>query len=197
MSPQFVVSESKRAKSAMEPTTNCKSNDDSSLDFTANFLSSIMDPSVRSSLVILITDCMLPLKLEIAQLRSVNNWYKDETKTLNLDLTAARNDLSMANKAYEHVCQELADLQQYTKCNALRIMNPSWPELPDENTDVLVIQLAAQLGLTIEPWEIFQFHRVGKPQLGKIRPVLVKFIGYRTIESLYKARKDLEKTMPA
>ena len=71
---------------------------------------------------------MLPLKQETAQLRSANNSYKDEIKMLNLELTATRNDISMANKAYEHVCQ-------------------------DENTYVLVIQLAAKLGVATEPWE--------------------------------------------
>ena len=103
-----------------------------------------------------------------------------------------KSELSHSYNAYNRVSEDLAELQQYTRRNALRITNPAWPEDPNEDTDKLVISLANALDVDIQPFEISRSHRVGKPRAGYQRPILVKFIGYRTRERLFKARKKLK-----
>ena len=124
-------------------------------------------------------------RLEIGKLREENQ--RQEAEILNL-----KSELSHSYNAYNRVSEDLAELQQYTRRNALRITNPAWPEDPNEDTDKLVISLANALGVDIQPFEISRSHRVGKPRAWYQRPILVKFIGYRTRERLFKARKKLK-----
>ena len=98
----------------------------------------------------------------------------------------------MLNNAYSCVCLELADLQQYTWRNALRITNPSWVERQNEDTDAIILQFAADIGVKLFPWEISCSHRVGVPCSGQNRPILVKFLGYRSRQELYSKRKNLK-----
>ena len=92
--------------------------------------------------------------------------------------------------------QELHELKQYTRRNALRVYNANWVESKDEDTDKRIIDLAREFGIAIQNFEISRSHRVGRPEPGKIRPILVKFIGYRPRERLYNARKDIKAKYP-
>ena len=182
-------SQTKRTKHSDQATPSVSVPD--SATFVANFLSSVTDPIVRESLVTLVRDCIQPLQQEITQLRAIHENHAAEIASLSDQLVTTRDELDSVKSAYQLACDELADLQQYTRRNALRITNPAWPESDQENTDEMVIKFAAEINVRIEPWEISRSHRVGKPQAGKIRPILVKFIGYRTRQRLYKARKEL------
>ena len=53
--------------------------------------------------------------------------------------------------SYQNAHAELCDLQQYTQRNALRIPNPAWTESDGEDTDSLVLELAAQLNVDLQP----------------------------------------------
>ena len=73
--------------------------------------------------------------------------------------------------------------------NTLRISDPALIEKTGEDTDKLVLDLARQLGVPFEPWEISRSHRVGAPHLAKPRPIIVSFIGYEPTMRLYSARR--------
>ena len=60
--------------------------------------------------------------------------------------------------------REVEELKQYGRRNAIRIYNPSWKEMKDENTDEPVVKM-------------IQTDRVGRTRVaGNPRPVLVKFV---------------------
>ena len=143
------------------------------------------DPAIRDTLRGIFDGGVKALHLKIGKLREENQ--RQGAEILNL-----KTELSHSYNAYNCVSEDLAELQQYTRRNALRITNPAWPEDPNEDTDKLVISLANALGVDIQPFEISRSHRVGKPRAGYQRPILVKFIGYRTRERLFKARQKLK-----
>ena len=165
----------------------------SSDTFANNFLASLTDPEIRAELEDILTSCMKSLQEEVATLRTENQGHKVIIDKLSADLIMTKEQLHKAEVAYDQARQDIADLQQYTRRNALRITNPAWKEDDDEDTDALILKLAADLDVDLQPWEISRSHRVGKKRDGYIRPILVKFLGYRIREKMYKARKDLKK----
>ena len=76
---------------------------------------------------------------------------------------------------------ELDKQQQYSRRASLRIVN-DWREERGEDTDEKVVEMArTQLNLNIDKSDIDRSHRVGKPHpRGKPRPIIVKFVSYRT-----------------
>ena len=90
---------------------------------------------------------------------------------------------------------DLEEQRQYSRRNAIRIYNTDWQnESREENTDLMVLNLLwDNLGLTsLTAADISRSHRVGRPGQGNgPRPILVKFIGYRTKEAVMKKKKDL------
>ena len=161
--------------------------------FVSTYLASLKDDSVKTALSEIISQGVAALQREIFDLKATNLAQRDEISALRTELANAESTIGYLSISYQNARAELGDLQQYTRRNALRITNPAWRETDGEDTDSLVLELAAQLNVDLQPWEISRSHRVGKPVLGKVRPVLVKFIGYRSRQRLYKARKDLKR----
>ena len=87
---------------------------------------------------------------------------------------------------------ELDKQQQYSRRASLRIVN-DWSEERGEDTDEKVVEMArTQLNLNIDKSDIDRSHRVGKPHpRGKPRPIIVKFVSYRTKKAVYKAKSAL------
>ena len=95
-----------------------------------------------------------------------------------------------------HLRAELEELKQYGRRNALRVFDPTWRENEDESTDNFILTLCDELALGIKREDISRSHRVGKPVPSKPRPILVKFVGYRSRGKLYDAWKSIAKTQP-
>ena len=163
-------------------------------DFTSDLLQSLRNEDVRDAFKSILTDALLQRIQELEEINQANN---DR-------ITALEADLQRVHKEKSEIAGELQDLLQYTRRNALRISNPNWvepqPPMPGqspEDTDALVLGLAATLGVPLQPWEIGRSHRVGKPRPdGTPRPVLVKFISYNVRHRVYEARK-LHKDKPS
>ena len=102
---------------------------------------------------------------------------------------------ALASENY-HLRPELEELKQYGHRNALRVFNPTWRENEDDSTDGLILTLCDEFALGIKREEISRSHRVGKPVPSKPRPILVKFVSYRSREKLYDARKSIAETHP-
>ena len=92
------------------------------------------------------------------------------------------------------------DLEQYGRRNILRVSGI--PENESEDTDLIVMQVADKLGVSISPYEIDRSHRVGKtvkPHVGqtstrKSRDIIVKFATYNARNRLFQERKTLRET---
>ena len=82
--------------------------------------------------------------------------------------------------------------EQYSRRNCLRISY--YEEKKDENTDVIVMNMAADIGCDLQLNEIDRSHRVGKPHANrsKYREIIVKFTSYRARQKLYKMRTALK-----
>ena len=82
--------------------------------------------------------------------------------------------------------------EQYSRRNCLRISG--YEEKKDENTDVIVMNMAADIGCDLQLNEIDRSHRVGKPDANrsKHREIIVKFTSYRARQKRYKMRTALK-----
>ena len=129
--------------------------------FTRDLLKSLNDPYVRAAYQSILTDALLErisnLEEQVAENNTCIVSLEDELKTVSREKAVLEED--------PH------ELRQYTRRNALRIYNLLWKEPPPprpgqqgEDTDSLVLGLAHQLGVPLEPWEIGRSHRVGKPR---------------------------------
>lgn len=82
--------------------------------------------------------------------------------------------------------------EQYSRRNNLRITGCG--ETDNENTDDIILKMAADIGSDIQLGDIDRSHRVGKPGSHRTRPreVIVKFTSYRARQKLYKMRTALK-----
>ena len=73
-----------------------------------------------------------------------------------------------------------------------------WPEQRGEDTDEKIVEMAQnQLNLNISKSDIDRSHRVGRPKPGgRPRPIIVKFISYKTKKAVFQARSALSLRTP-
>ena len=83
--------------------------------------------------------------------------------------------------------------EQYSRRNCLLIHG--LPESKNENTDELVIDaIKEKMGEEIEKNEIDRSHRIGVPKnIGKSRPIIIKFVRYNTRCKIFKNKKKTER----
>lgn len=84
------------------------------------------------------------------------------------------------------------ELEQYQRRNSLRIFGRE--ELPGENTDEIVLEVAKKLRVPLSLNDIDRSHRVGRKEAGKKRPIIVKFISYRKRREMFAAKRQLKNT---
>lgn len=83
------------------------------------------------------------------------------------------------------------EIEQYQRRNSLRIFGI--PEKQGENTDEIVLSVAARLKVDIREEDIDRSHRVGHGQASnRPRPIIVKFVSYRRRSLLYGAKRHLK-----
>ena len=112
------------------------------------------------------------------------------------ELESCRAELELLKSSYCELKKEVEDLKQYTRSNALRISNPAWKDSNDEDTDERILNLCEEFKINANRGDISRSHRVGKKETNKIRPILVKFTGYRPREAVYKARRAIREKYP-
>ena len=157
-------------------------------DFTNALLISLRDPEIRQAYLAIVDE---GISQHVAGLE--RKVQEDERR-----ISVLEDKLQKVTKEKDELQYELQDLLQYTRRNAVRISNPAWVEPPEnprepEDTDALVLELAATLGVRLEPWEIGRSHRVGKKRPGvNSRPILVKFLSYNIRRRIFEARKSLK-----
>ena len=150
---------------------NAATNDEGQSDkFIQTYLESLNDPSVEEALSAIIQD---PFLQYVQQLETT-------TKSNQHKIVAPETELRTTKSKRYSLQRHLRELQQYTRRNALRVYNPSWPEPINqeepEDTNALILQLAKDLNVPLAAWEIGWSHRVGRPRNdGSPRPIIVKF----------------------
>ena len=109
-------------------------------------------------------------------------------QTKNETLEKQNNSLMSRVASLEKTADQA---EQYSRRNCLRISG--YEEKKDENTDVIVMNMAADIGCDLQLNEIDRSHRVGKPDANrsKHREIIVKFTSYRAHQKFYKMRTAL------
>ena len=110
-------------------------------------------------------------------------------QTKNEELEKENSSLITRIAALEKIADQS---EQYSRRNSLRISGLK--EHTGENTDDIVVNMAATIGCDLQLNEIDRSHRVGKPDATKTRhrEILVKFASYRARQKMYKIRTSLK-----
>ena len=84
--------------------------------------------------------------------------------------------------------------EQYSRRNNLRISGLVEDTETQENTDDIVMKMAADIGSDIQLVDVDRSHRVGDPKRARARPreIIVKFATYRSRQNFYKHRTSLK-----
>ena len=144
-------------------------------EFNASVLACLCDTQFANRLKTLITDDLVK---EVQYLRTVVQKKDAEINQLKDDVARLQQDTD--------------NLEQYTRRNSLRISGI--PERAHEDlTDVCLnlFNMRMKLSPKITLNDIDRLHRVGKPEAGKTRAVLVKFATYRARYAVFSARSML------
>ncbi|PIK48639.1 hypothetical protein BSL78_14491 [Apostichopus japonicus] len=116
-----------------------------------------------------------------------------EAEKTSSELKAMQDEISELTDKLNNSTNQLNQLEQYSRRNCIRVFGVE--EKPNENTDVLMMDLASQhLGLNLNPTDIDRSHRIGKKEPGKPRAIIVKFQNYKTRELCIKNRRKLKGT---
>ena len=122
----------------------------------------------------------------------VVNGLQDQVKELETsnNKLAEENDLLRARVATLE--RKVDQGEQYSRRNCLRISGVK--EAPLENTDNIVMQLAAAIDADVDLPQIDRSHRLGDPTKARTRPrdIIVKFATYRSRQALFKQRTLLK-----
>lgn len=139
----------------------------------------------KKELVSLITECLKPVQKTV-------NAMKKEVEDLHEKVANLTHEISKKDKEIVNLKERLEEQEQYSRRNNLRIFGVE--ETRNENTDELVVKVAAQIGVSIEQSQIDRSHRIGKRDSKKPRPIIVKFIGYAPRRTMFTAKKGLKGT---
>ncbi|KAK3928872.1 Protein unc-13-like protein C [Frankliniella fusca] len=131
------------------------------------------------------------LTLVTQALNQALNPVKDSIESLHQEVEGLRRELKEKDVQIRELNDKLDEREQYSRRNNLRIFGVK--ESPRENTDMEVIKIAEQCGVSIVGSQIDRSHRVGKVGPNP-RPIIVKFIGYGPRSKIFSAKKCLKGT---
>ncbi|XP_070546414.1 uncharacterized protein [Ptychodera flava] len=132
--------------------------------------------------------------------------FRKEIKEIQLDTVQlkANNDrlqdqLTVTQRELSNTQEELHDLQQYSRRNNIEIHGI--PQRNGEDTNDIVVRVAAAVGVDITPNDIDISHRLPSrqnPNQERHQPpaIIVKFVRRSVRNSIYYARKNLRGQTP-
>lgn len=85
---------------------------------------------------------------------------------------------------------KLVDMEQELRRDNIIIRGV--PETPEESPSQILVDVAAEAGVKIEKADISTSHRVGRPQAGKPRPILARFVRHDDRVRLLKSKRKLQ-----
>ena len=75
------------------------------------------------------------------------------------ELMKRKTELAELKEQYHNLIQEVDDLKQYTRRNALRVTNPAWQDSGNEDTDERILSLCREFKLSVRREDISRSHR--------------------------------------
>ena len=140
---------------------------------------------------------VLDLEQQVNDLKTSNEELKGDIHDLQVSKTKLEKKTKGIKKQANELQTELTskssvleDLQQYSRRNCLIITGV--PERVNEKTDDVVKDLAKEIGVTVNDIDIDRSHRLGAPNTGKNRPLIVKMTRYNKRLELIKSRRKLK-----
>lgn len=124
----------------------------------------------------------------------VKNSLETIINKLEEKVTAVDTRMDVVEKENEYLRAAMDNLEQYSRRNNLRLYG-----LPESDAglgvDEVVLKLCKEkMGLNIRSEAIDRAHRLGQQRGGKPRPIIIKFVDYKTREMLFKNRKMFKNT---
>lgn len=134
---------------------------------------------IKADLADLFAELMKPLKAELCETQKQLTIQIDKNNKLESDV----KELKIA----------LDEQEQYSRRSCLRINGLIGDEgTPNENVERKLLMLAESHNIQVQPADIDTAHRVGKPNPGYTRPVIVKFSNSKARQRVLAARKTLD-----
>ncbi len=128
---------------------------------------------------------------EVEQLKGENLQLQSDCEALQKTNSDNEKRISSLQKTLNERSETIEDLQQYTRRNCLIVTG--LPEEKGEDTDQTIRKLAKdKMNIDLDERDLDRSHRLGKPQDGKRRPIVVKFTRYNTRQRFMKNRKHLK-----
>lgn len=113
------------------------------------------------------------------------------TGKLKSEISTLKRELVVRDEKIAALEDKIEDLEQYQRRNNVRISGI--PENKDENTDAIIEKVAEAIGCVLPEGAIDRSHRVGRPGATTgPRPLLVKFVSYKSKRGLMSCRKNLK-----
>ena len=137
-----------------------------------------------------ISSALKPLKDSVANLQNEVSSLKETVENLKVELVNRDEHIQRLETI---VADGLDEREQYSRRNNLRIFGIQERKNGDEDTDKLEIEVAAKMGVSLEPCHIDRSHRVGKISENP-RPIIVKFVSYAERREVFAAKKQLKGT---
>lgn len=104
-------------------------------------------------------------------------------------ITALEDELTTTKARLLAAEQRIEELDNQNRKNCLIINGV--PETDNDTTNSLVVNVGRAAGVTIPTISIDRAYRLGRPQPGKIRPIMAKFTTSGPRQKLFENRKDL------
>ena len=104
-------------------------------------------------------------------------------------ITALEDELTTTKARLHAAEQRIEELDNQNRKNCLIINGV--PETNNDTTNSLVVNVGRAAGVTIPTISIDRAYRLGRPQPGKIRPIMAKFTTSGPRQKLFENRKDL------
>jgi len=147
------------------------------------FISNQLATSFRTEMSVMIEDLINKLVPSIIQ--NVHTELQGRLQEVETENNALRLKVSQLENEADRA-------QQYSRRNCLRVSGV--PEVSAENTDTIILNMAAAIGSDLTLDEIDRSHRVGAPKQNQTAPrdIIVKFISYRARQKMYTKRASLK-----
>ena len=127
----------------------------------------------------------------IEQIESEIHDFGCQSTRLSTESASQQEQIDELLEEIEIKSSVIEDLQQYSRRNCLVITG--LPERRGENTDEVIQNFAAsKLDVVINDTDIDRTHRLGKPTVGKPRPIIAKFSRYNVRHRVIKERRKLK-----
>jgi hypothetical protein len=146
--------------------------------------SHLLTESLKASLQTIMETIMAPFLQDLQETKLMVTDLQETTKKLEERLEKKDRELELMR-------YKLDTQDQITR--KLNFKVSGVPETRNEDVFQVVKEINVILDKNVPPEYVNKCYRVGKPQTGKIRPIVVKFNTIESRGALFKMRKDLKK----